>query len=224
MRITLVNPNTNRDTTEEMRAIAVRHAPAGATVDGLTAAFGSALVTTPAALAVAVEAVAALAPQLAEADGVVVSAFGDPGLAALRASVAVPVVGIAEAGMAEAAAIGRFSIVTTTRDLAEHCAAQAAQLGLADRFVSVRLTPGDAAPLMADPAALAAALLVATRQAAADGAQAVVIGGGPLGNAAETIADDAPVPVVAPIPAAMRRLCAALADKGCRSVVKASMI
>ena len=57
---------------------------------------------------------------------------------------------------------------------------------------------------MADPQALAAALEAACWEAIDAGARAVVIGGGPLGEAAEALSGRLAVPVIAPIPAAMR--------------------
>ncbi|WP_239519851.1 aspartate/glutamate racemase family protein, partial [Stenotrophomonas maltophilia] len=62
-------------------------------------------------------------------NGVIVSAFGAPALQNLRQHMTVPVTGIAEAGMAEAAAGGRrFAVVTTTPNLVTSIA------GLAERY------------------------------------------------------------------------------------------
>ena len=129
MRLALVNPNTSAETTTAMVGIAAHTAGAGAMVAGHTAGFGAALITRPAELAVAADAVAALAPELCDADAVIVAAFGDPGLDALRAALNVPVTGIAEAGMVEAAEGGRrFAVVTTTPDLRDQIAETAARL------------------------------------------------------------------------------------------------
>jgi allantoin racemase len=79
-------------------------------------------------------------------------------------------------------------------------------------FGGVRLTDGDINALMADPAALEAALARACeRTIAEDGAEAIVIGGGPLAVAARALAPRFAVPIVEPIPAAMRLLRARLA-------------
>jgi len=51
----------------------------------------------------------------------------------------------------------------------------------------------------------------AVRACLADGAQAVIIGGGPLGQAAVRLAQRFDVPIIAPISAAMRRLSACIA-------------
>lgn len=203
MGLVLVNPNTSTATTAAMVAIA--EAAAGRPVRGLTARFGAPLITDPETLAAAVPAVVALAPDLAGAEAVIVAAFGDPGLAELRARLPCPVTGIAEAGMAEAAALSpRFAVVTTTPALVPSIAARAAAGGYHD-FAGTWVTPGDPAAVMAYPAALRAALDAACRRAIAEGgAGAIVIGGGPLAVAARALAGTLPVPLVEPVPAAVR--------------------
>jgi allantoin racemase len=125
-----------------------------------------------------------------------------------RALCPVPVVGIAEAGMGEAAAAGRrFSVVTTTPLLVGAIERRAEAYGLRAQFAGVRLTHGEMAALMADPPALEAALAQACETAIAeDRAQAIVIGGGPLAMAARALSGRFGVPIVEPIPAAMRLL------------------
>jgi Asp/Glu/hydantoin racemase len=203
MRIALINPNTSEGTTDMMVRIARRGAGA-ATVMGLTASFGAALITNKGTLATAAAAVEALLPELEGFDAVVVAAFGDPGCPTLRARLRCTVIGIAAASMAEAARGGRpFAVATTTPDLCDVIAARAAEGGHS-AFLGTWVTPGDPAALMADPARLAAALGAACRGAVDAGAGAVIIGGGPLGEAADALSGRLPVPLIAPIPAAMR--------------------
>lgn len=205
MRIVLVNPNTSVATTVAMVAIAEEAAGGDAAITGVTAPYGVPLITEPRALATAAEAVGTLASSLRGAQAVIVSAFGDPGLDDLKAALPCPVTGIAEAGMAEAGAGGRrFAVVTTTPDLVDHIAASAARYGHG-AFAGTWTTPGDPAALMTDPAALTRALGDACARAVRDGgAEAVVIGGGPLARAARALAATAPVPLVEPVPAAVR--------------------
>lgn len=209
MRVLLINPNTNRATTETMAAIA-RAADPSARVDGATVASGAPLLVDEALLAQGARAVVDLAhaTDFAAYDGAIVAAFGDPGLASARAICPVPMVGIAEAGMGEAAAGGRrFVVVTTTTHLVGAIERRAAAYGHAATFAGVRLTEGDIHALMADPAALETALAQACERAIAeDGAQAIVIGGGPLATAARALVARFGVPIVEPIPAAMRLL------------------
>ncbi len=205
MRIALVNPNTDAGTTAAMVSIAADVAGARARVEGHTARFGVPLITEPGALDRAAKAVAALAPSLSAADAVIVAAFGDPGLAALRAALDVPVTGIAEAGMAEAGVNGRpFAVVTTTPKLAPRISSTAARYGHLG-YAGTWTTDGDPTALTADAAALEAALAKAIHCAADSGrVEAVVIGGGPLAMAARALSAAAPVPLVEPVPAAVR--------------------
>ncbi|MCX2184611.1 hypothetical protein KV205_29390 [Streptomyces sp. SKN60] len=137
-----------------------------------------------------------------------------PGLAPAPAPV--PLVGIGEAALAEAAAGGRrFGVATTTPLLAGSIDAQVARLGLAPSYTGARFTTGDPELLAARPESLLAALETAARACAVrDGAEAVVIGGGPLGEAADALSSRLAVPVVAPIPAACRRIARALGVSG----------
>lgn len=104
--------------------------------------------------------------------GIIVSAFGDPGLAELSRLVDVPVVGIAEAAMLEASAGSRrFGIATVTPSLAGPIAARARDVGVADLYVGIRLTPQDPLTLVADPSQLAEAVRQSIDE---DAAEAVV--------------------------------------------------
>lgn len=203
MRLTLVNPNTSQATTAAMLAVA--EAEAGFALTGQTARSGETVITNEAALEHAAREVAALAPVLRRAQGVIVAAFGDPGLTALRAALDCPVTGIAEAGMAEAAAGGRrFAVVTTTPDLIRAIARRAEAEGHAG-FAGTWVTPDDPASLMDQPEALRAALLKACLRALdSGGVEAIVIGGGPLALAARALIGVVPVPIIEPVPAAVR--------------------
>ena len=67
---------------------------------------------------------------------------------------------------------------------------------------------------METPEQLEAALLAACEQAVdLDGAQAIVIGGGPLARAARALARRLPVPVIDPVQAAVRRACAGVSAR-----------
>ncbi|WP_318212611.1 aspartate/glutamate racemase family protein, partial [Streptomyces sp. SJL17-1] len=172
---------------------------------------GPAMLTDPAALrAAAPEVLAAGLRATARGDcaALLVGAFGDPGLAELRAATDVPVVGLGEAALREAAADGTpFGVATTTPLLAGAIAARVAALGLADRYTGLRLTTDAPERLSADPESLLDQLEQAVRACVErDGARAVVIGGGPLGEAAEALRDRCAVRIVAPIPAACRAL------------------
>ena len=207
-KILLINPNTSADTTAMMVAIARSCAPEGVVVTGATATRGPPMITTPAALAAAADEVVEMGIREAGGmSGIVVGAFGDPGLEELKRNVSIPAVGICEAAMIEAAAgARRFGVATVTPELAAPITERARELGLLHLFTGIRLTPGDPVALTADPARLQEQLADAVAKCFDDDhAEAVIIGGGPLGQVATGLAQSFDRPIVAPIPSAVRR-------------------
>lgn len=207
--ILLLNPNTSTDTTAMMVEIAQSYAPQGYSVTGETAARGvPMIVDVPRLRAASDEVVASLARHEGTFAGVVVGAFGDPGIDRVRALTDKPVVGICEASILEAAHHGRrFGIATVTPDLVESIADNVNALGVGRLYTGIRLTSGDPAALAVNASQLEESLATAVEACIElDGAEAVVIGGGPLGQAAIGLARRFSVPIIAPIPAAMRKL------------------
>jgi Asp/Glu/hydantoin racemase len=208
-RILLINPNSSRATTEMMVGIAREALPSGFAVDGVTATRSPPMIVTRAALeAAGPEVVAIGVAQAPRYAGMIVSAFGDPGLEDLRARVAVPAVGICEASMLAAAQGGRrFGVATVTPDLELPIAERAAALGLAERYTGIRCTPDDPVDLARDAARLQTGLQAMVRACIdLDGAEAVIIGGGPLGEAAAHLQPMFSTPIIAPIPCAVEML------------------
>jgi Asp/Glu/hydantoin racemase len=208
-RILLINPNSSAATTAMMVAIAQSAAGHGFEITGATATRAPAMIVSAEAL----EAAAAEVEDIASArsgacDGIIVSAFGDPGLATIKARMALPAVGIGESAMLEAAEGGRrFGVATTTPLLGTKIDALPETLGLSARYTGTRFAGGDPEALMRDPARLRAALADAVEACIVqDGAEAVIIGGGPLGEAARELQSMFAVPVIAPIPSAVSRI------------------
>lgn len=215
--ILLINPNTSTATTQMMVGIARawfgQQLAAPPAVVGATAARGAPMIVDDGDLAVAAGAVndADMLRLARLAGGVIVGAFGDPGLDALRAQLAVPVVGIGEAAMRAAAAGGRrFGIATTTPRLAASIESAVRGYGLAAGFTGARFTDGEPRALASAPQQQEERLAGAVQACIDDGAQAVIIGGGPLGEAARALERRFAVPVIGPIPAACEALARAL--------------
>lgn len=211
-RIALLNPNTSERSTELMLASAWSVAPAGVHIEGRTVPSGQDFIADTAALHMAERAVLACAPALEAVgfDALIVAGFGDPGVAKLRQRLALPVTGLGEAGIAEAAAGGlRYAIVTVTPALHHSLVAAAHAVAPPAQFAGVRYTRGDTDELMRHPELLQRALLQACREAVEqDGALSIVIGGGPLAHAALDIAAQLQLRVVDPVCAAVRLACA----------------
>jgi allantoin racemase len=208
-RILLINPNSNKATTEMMVQIARSAAPNDIEIVGATAPNSPLMIIDPQALAAAAPQVVEIGLGLGkDVSGIIISAFGDPGWADLRRQASVPVVGIAEAAMLAASDNGRrFGVATTTPKLVASIDARAAELGLATLYTGTRVTTEDPNQLVADPGRLVEALRqVVSTCIERDKAEAVIIGGGPLGNAAIALTPMFSVPVIAPIPAAVQRM------------------
>ena len=208
-RILLINPNSLEATTAMMVAIATSVTVDGFEIVGATATRAPSMIVTPEALDTAAPEVEEIAlAHRSSCDGIIVAAFGDPGLAGIKSTLKLPAVGIGEASMLEAAEGGRrFGVATTTPLLKAKIDALPEALGLRSRYSGTRFADGDPQELMRDPARLRAALAGAVEACIAqDGAEAVIIGGGPLGEAARELQPMFTVPVIAPIPSAVRRI------------------
>ena len=188
-----------------MVAIAEASASAGLLIRGHTALTGPPLIVDPEGLEAARCAVLDLVPDLTAADGVVVAAFGDPGADELAEALAVPVIGIGEASIREACEGGRrFSIVTTTPLLEPSIRRRVSWLGCAGNLASIRISEGDPVLLTANAPALEAVLhALVDRCVSEDGAEAVIVGGGPLARAARAITGHTPAALIEPVPAAV---------------------
>ncbi len=207
--ILLINPNTSQATTDMMMVMAQEAAGASVRVHGRTAPHGPSMITTPEALDAAEAGVIDIALRGAGThSGVIVAAFGDPGVPALKRQLAIPVAGICEASMREAAAGGRrFAVATTTPDLVARIDATAIRLGFSRFYAGTWLTRGEAFAVVSDPAKLEHALAEAVDHCLREGsAEAVIIGGGPLSRAAVALSSQFAVPVIAPVAAAVRAL------------------
>ena len=204
--ILLLNPNTHTATTHTMVQLLQAQLPAHWQVSGVTATHGTALITNAAQLATAHTQVIACwqrAQTQGPWDAIVLACFADPALQALRQASGVPTVGIGQAALLAASAGGqRFGIATTTPQLDAAMRAQVQQLGLSALCTGLRYTTTPANQLMEQPQQLQQELLQTVQACAqTDGAQRVVIGGGPLGAVALQLAAHSPVPLVAPLTA-----------------------
>jgi allantoin racemase len=209
--ILLINPNSSRDTTAMMVGIAQTNGQDEVSVTGVTATRSPPMIVTGEQLsAAAAEVIEIGVREAPKFSGIIVSAFGDPGLEQLWRQVSIPVVGLCEASMIEASAGGRrFGIATVTPQLVVPIEQRARDLDLMHLYTGIRLTSGDPVQLAAKPLDLVRALATAVARCfEEDHAEAVIIGGGPLGQAAVGLARSFDQPIIAPIPAAVRRLMA----------------
>lgn len=207
MRILVVNSNTTDSVTARIGAAAREAASPGTDIEAVTAPFGLKLIVSRADWLVAGPAtLAALAARRGSYDAAVIACFGDPGLDAAKELLDVPVLGISEAAFHAASMLGRrFGVVSFTaalRPMFEDCLAHH---GLAARCAGFRMGPpfaGDPGMVAEDRADLIAELC--RQSVEQDGAEAVILAGGPLAGLAPRLAPLVPVPLVDGTAAAVR--------------------
>ncbi|HEV7576324.1 MAG TPA: aspartate/glutamate racemase family protein [Caldimonas sp.] len=214
MKLLVVNPNTTVAVSELLGRRIGAAVGAAAEVEAITARFGAAYIASEASCVVAahaaLDACSAHADAHGRPDAIVVGCFGDPGVFALREALALPVIGLAEAAMREAATHGRFAIVTGGAAWGPMLERLARALDLADRLATIEIVAATGAELAADPER-AIALLGAACARAARSADAVVLGGATLAGMADAIAPTLAVPLVDSVDAAARAAVATLA-------------
>ncbi|TAG78534.1 MAG: Asp/Glu racemase [Burkholderiales bacterium] len=210
-RLLIVNPNTSDSVTTALAARARALAPEGSTEDdtvAVTASFGAPYIVDETSVAVASHALlAALAEHTEKArpSAVLVGCFGDPGLLAARERCNVPVLGLADAAMREASALGTFSIVTGGIAWPPMLRRLAASLGWQDALVDVVAVEKNGGELAADPMAARELLKRACEQALQSGkARSIIVGGAALAGFAEALRAEMPVPLIDSVDSGIR--------------------
>jgi allantoin racemase len=206
----LINPNTSVAITELLHGHVQASAGSEVGVRAATARFGSPYIADEASYAVAAAATLdawafSQAQPGPRPDAVLIACFGDPGVLALRQTSAVPVIGLAEASFIEAAALGRFAIVTggakwepilrRFADATEH----------AQSLCGIVTVAPTGAELAADRVAALALLAQACRDAVRQfDARAVILGGAGLAGFAALAQPALDVPLIDSVMAGAR--------------------
>ena len=208
MRLLLINPNISESVSALIRDEARRSASAGTEIEVVTASAGVAYIETRFEAMLGAHAAAQLAAQHHEkADAVIIAAFGDPGLLALREVMPCPVTGLSEAALASACLLGqRFSIVAISQRIRAWYGETVNAYGLASRLASIRALD-EPLPDIGQVQTTQAERLVqlAERCVSADGADVIVLAGAPLAGLARSIAGRIPVPVLDGVGSAVRQ-------------------
>ncbi len=207
MRILVVNSNTTPAVTERIASAARVAASPGTAIDAVSAPFGLPLIVTRADwLAAGPATLAALSSHRGQYDAAVIACFGDPGLDAAKELLDVPVLGISEAAFHAASMLGRrFGVVSFTaalRPMFEECLAHH---GLTARCAGFRMGPafsGDPGTVAEERLDLLAALCAESVEQ--DGAEAIILAGGPLAGIAPLLQPRIAVPLIDGTQAAVR--------------------
>jgi len=207
MKLLLINPNISESVTALIEAEARRSVSPGTGLTAVTAPFGVAYIETRFEALVGGYAAACLAAEHWHGhDAVIVAAFGDPGLGALREAIPVPVLGMTESALMSACMLGaRFSIVAISRRIVGWYRETVHACGLSDRLAGFRFLDAPLRDVGSVQADHEAALEALCRQAVVeDGADVVILAGAPLAGLARGIRDRVPVPLVDGVSSAVR--------------------
>ncbi|MGG6382362.1 aspartate/glutamate racemase family protein [Paenarthrobacter sp. NEAU-H11] len=211
MRLLVINPNISDDVTALIESEALRSAAPGTELVVRTAGHGVEYIETRFESLIAAGAVAEIIaehtrPGADPVDGVVVAAFGDPGMPALKELAGVPVIGITEAALCAAALQGhRFSIIAISDRIKPWYRDCVERFGLLGRLASIRSINETLNSIGSVQQDFKETLLALSRQAVAeDGADVVILAGAPLAGLARELEGEIPVPVVDGISAGIR--------------------
>lgn len=207
MKLLVINPNISASVSQLIHDEAVRSAAADTRIEVLTARAGVAYIETRFEAMLGAHAAAQLAAEhVAGADAVIVAAFGDPGLMALREVLPCPVTGLTEAALASACLLGqRFSIVAISQRIRAWYAETVQAYRLEGRLASIRGLDeplADIGNVQGDQGERLVQL--AERCVREDGADVIVLAGAPLAGLARAVAGRIPVPVVDGVSSAVR--------------------
>lgn len=159
------------------------------------------------------------------ASAILLDTYGEYGLDAMRSALDIPVVGAAEAAVAEALAVGpRFGLVTVwPASMAWLYERQAARLGIGGSCVGIRYVGGESTERARPGATIEAMhrsdagwqerIEAACREIAALGAASIVLGCTCMAPLASRIAARSGVPIVCPARAGARAVVAALGSR-----------
>jgi allantoin racemase len=207
VKLLLINQNISEDVTAIMAAEARRSASPGTEIAVATARFGALYIENRIEASIGSHAVLdALAEHGAGADAAIISAFGDPGLAAARELVDIPVVGVSEAAFLMAWTLGRrYVIVAMTKRLGTWYRECAIEHGLDGRLVNVRALDVPVADIARAKEQLRDRLVAECLAAVEeDAAEVVILGGGPIAGLAREEAAQIPVPTLDGVSCAVR--------------------
>jgi allantoin racemase len=214
MRLLIVNPNSSLSVTARINAAAQAAALPGEVITTIAATGAPELIVTPADSAAAELAVTqSLAALSLPVDGIILASFGDTGLAAVRAQMRVPVVGIAQSAYAMASVLGpRLSIVSFSPDMAAALRKTANDYGHARNVVAMHMVESATwdDPGMIQDQLAPQLLALCQKSAREDRVHSIVLGGGPLAGLAARLQPDVSVPIIDGTTAAIATLRVAL--------------
>jgi allantoin racemase len=208
-RILIINPNTAKETAETMEAqcrqIAGPDTFVAATYLKPRPGFSSYKVFSYVDLAICtMESIKVAWRNRHDFDGIIVAGFSDVGVDAMKEILDIPVLGIAEASYHMASLVShRFAVLTGTSKWTPPKDDYVRALGVETRVASIRSysewDESDSFEVLKERL-----LKIARRTMDEDGAEAVILGGGPLVGYGKILQEELGIPVIDPTIAAFK--------------------
>ncbi len=207
MRILVINPNISESVTNLIAQESRRVASPETELLFATAPFGVEYIETRMEALIGGYASACVAAERhGEYDGVIIDAFGDPGLLGIKEMLNVPVVGMTEAALASACLLGqRFSIIAISSRIKAWYLETVERSHLTTRLASIRSlndTLRNIGTVQEDHAERLKELAIEAVEK--DGADVIILAGAPLAGLARSLEGQLPVPVVDGVSSAVR--------------------
>jgi len=219
-KILILNPNTSEETVasmeKECKKIASPETEVQVVCIPTKENFSSFVVLNYTDLAICtVEATKIAWQQRNNFDGIVVAGFSDVGLDAIRELLDIPVIGIAEAAYHVAALLGhRFSVLTGTSKWTPPKQDYVKAVGVESKVVSFR-SYSEWNDLVSTEDLRKSLIDTARKAIVEDGAEVIIIGGGPLVGLGKEVENELGIPVIDPTLNALK-LMEGLIDLGLR--------
>lgn len=142
MKIKILNPNTSKDMTNNIKQIALNCSSEKTDIICKTAKKGPKSIETFSEESIAtVEVMDLIKTDKNKVDAYLIACFGDPGLYEAREITDVPVMGVGEASILMAALLGyKFSIITILRRTIAAVGEQLERIGMKKRCASIKYT------------------------------------------------------------------------------------
>ncbi len=206
-KVLVINPNTSAEMTADIQATAQRVLPASWEVLVSMAPAGPESLESWADYHLASVCVLPLLAEHHDADGLVLACFGDPGLYALRELFPGPVVGIAEAAMSVALALGaRFGILAGMGRAVELMDSMVRTYGLEARYAGSLSLDMRVLEFETERQKTLQTLMRTSRQLRQRGAEVLLLGCAGLTSYRQALEEQVEMPVVDPVEAGCRML------------------
>ena len=210
MRLLFINPNTTTSMTKMIEAQVRLVAAPGTEIVAVNPSRGPAAIETRRDEEMAIkEMLSSLSTWQPDSfDGVAIACFGDPGLDRVRALVRAPVVGIAQAAMLSACALGtKFGVVAALDSAIPIMTDLAAGYGFGERLTGVRPVGLGVLEVAKDLDRGRGAIEAAVRRSFTDdGADSVCLGCAAMGQLAPVLTAELGRPVIDGVQSATKLL------------------